>query len=212
MSTSDDSDDFFVVPKGQLTFDAEGSETRGRYFSRVPHVPGSWSGVTIGRGYDMKEKSAEKIRSDLIAAAVDPKIAEKLASASGLSGDQAKKFIRAQNLEQVEISPEQQKKLFIATYDELEKDVIRICSKNDVVQRYGACNWEDVPPTIRDVVVDLRYRGDYTGKTRRKIQKAIVDKDLAVFTSALIDQNYWLGEINVPKDRFERRCAYLRNA
>ena len=212
MSTSDDSDDFFVVPKGQLTFDAEGSETRGRYFSRVPHVPGSWSGVTIGRGYDMKEKSAEKIRSDLIAAAVDPKIAEKLASASGLSGDQAKKFIRSQNLEQVEISPEQQKKLFIATYDELEKDVIRICSKNDVVQRYGACNWQNVPPVIRDVVVDLRYRGDYTGKTRRKIQKAIVDKDLAVFTSALIDQNYWLGEINVPKDRFERRCAYLRNA
>ena len=170
MPTSDDSDDFFVVPKGQLTFDAEGSETRGRYFSRVPHVPGPWSGVTIGRGYDMKEKSGDKIRSDLIAAAVDPETAEKLASASSLSGDQAKKFIRAHKLDQIEINPEQQKKLFIATYDELEKDVIRICSKADVVQRYGACNWEDVQPVIRDVVVDLRYRGDYTGKTRRKIQ------------------------------------------
>lgn len=211
MPTSDDSDDFFVVPKGQLTFDAEGSETRGRYFSRVPHVPGPWSGVTIGRGYDMKEKSGDKIRSDLIAAAVQPEIAEKFAPASGLRGDQAKEFIRAQNLEQVEISPEQQKKLFIATYDELEKDVIRICSKADVVERYGSCNWADVHPVIKDVVVDLRYRGDYTGKTRRKIQKTVVNNELAVFTSAMIDQSYWLGEINVPKDRFNRRCAYLRN-
>ena len=133
VNSSDNSKDFFVVQKGQLTFDAEGLETRGRYFSRVPHVPGPWSGVTIGRGYDMKEKSGEKIRSDLIAAAINPEIAEKFALASGLSGDKAKEFIRAHNLEQVEISPEQQKKLFITTYDELEKDVIRICNKADVV-------------------------------------------------------------------------------
>lgn len=36
------------MPQGQLTFDAEGGETEGRYFSHKPHVPGANSGVTIG--------------------------------------------------------------------------------------------------------------------------------------------------------------------
>lgn len=205
-------DDPFVVPRGQLTFDAEGSETRGRYFSRVPHVPGPWSGVTIGRGYDMKSKSKTKIKRDLAAAGVDSNIAEKFAPASGLMGDQAKDFIRVNNLKKIEISPQQQKKLFISTYDDLEKDVIRICNKPDVVKRYGVYNWKNLNPVIRDVVVDLRYRGDYTGKTRRKIQKPVADNDLAAFTTAMLERKYWLEDIGVPKNRFKRRCDYLRNA
>ena len=64
--------------------------TPGPYFSGVPHVPGRWSGVTIGRGYDIKEKSGNKIKRDLTAAGVDPGIAETFASASGLMGTRAR--------------------------------------------------------------------------------------------------------------------------
>ena len=148
----------------------------------------------------------------LIAAGVAVNIAETFSQASDLIGSQAKDFIRDQNLQHSEISPEQQKKLFIMTYDELEADVIRICNKDSVVQRYGACNWQDIQPVIRDVVVDLRYRGDYIPETRKKIQKAIAENDLAEFTTAMLDENYWLNNIRVPRDRFKRRCDYIRNA
>jgi len=50
--------------EGGLTFDAEGQERRGRYFSRVAHVPGPWSGVTIGRGYDLKYRKADEVVND----------------------------------------------------------------------------------------------------------------------------------------------------
>ena len=54
--------------EGLLTFRAEGNNIKGsRYYSRVLHWPGIpsqckrfGSGVTIGRGYDMKHRSSEK--------------------------------------------------------------------------------------------------------------------------------------------------------
>jgi murein DD-endopeptidase MepM/ murein hydrolase activator NlpD len=68
-ATADDEDDF-SVSSGQLTFDAEGLEKPGRFFSRRLHVPGPWSGATIGRGYDMRERSKDEIVADLAAAGV----------------------------------------------------------------------------------------------------------------------------------------------
>src|SRR5690606_15881110 len=56
--------------RGGLTFDAEGTEG-GKYHSRVLHVPGPSSGLTIGRGYDMGSKSAGEITTDLVAAGVE---------------------------------------------------------------------------------------------------------------------------------------------
>jgi len=43
-------EDKLRVPRGQLTFDAEGLDVPGRFFSRVLHVPSGASGVTLGRG------------------------------------------------------------------------------------------------------------------------------------------------------------------
>ena len=60
--------DPLTVAFGQLTFDAEGMEKPGRFFSRRLHVPSSSSGATIGRGYDMREKSRDEIVADLVAA------------------------------------------------------------------------------------------------------------------------------------------------
>ena len=57
---------------------------RGPYFSRKPHVPSNSSGVTIGRGYDIKNKTRSKIIGDLTAAGIDRALAEKFAGAEGL--------------------------------------------------------------------------------------------------------------------------------
>ncbi|WLI78207.1 peptidoglycan-binding protein [Kosakonia sp. H02] len=60
------------VQEGQLTFDYEGVDyitavepfrqpARMPWFSRILHHPSSDSGVTLGRGYDMKKRSAGSI-------------------------------------------------------------------------------------------------------------------------------------------------------
>ena len=60
----------FTVPNGQLTFDSEGLECPNLsdkcklYHSRIPHVPSEQSGVTIGRGYDLKRKEPDKIKKE----------------------------------------------------------------------------------------------------------------------------------------------------
>src|SRR3954468_22937564 len=59
----------FIVPRGQITFDVEGNEG-GRWHSRTPHVPSDDSGLTIGRGYDMRYRSAEQITKQMTEAGI----------------------------------------------------------------------------------------------------------------------------------------------
>lgn len=56
------------------------------------HWPKGASGVTLGPGYDMKLRSHKSIVHDLAAIGLDAAIAEKVANASGLSGQNALDF------------------------------------------------------------------------------------------------------------------------
>jgi hypothetical protein len=191
--------------RGQVTFDSEGQEG-GKYHSRVLHVPGDSSGLTIGRGYDMRSKLAATIVSDLTAAGVSLEDAKTLSAAAGLSGADAKKYIADHKLENFEISELAQKTLFASTYKAEAGEAKRIAQKSDVTTKYGACDWDKLDPAIQDIVVDLKYRGDYTGTSRAFLQKAIVDNDLEAFAKAVNNPANWS---NVPKDRFDRRKAFL---
>lgn len=200
----------FRVPRGQLTFDAEGLENPGGPFhSRVLHVPSPGSGATIGRGYDMKERSRSGIREDLRSAGVRKTLARKLSGLSGLVGPAAEARIARDGLEGLEITPAQQKRLFLLVYDELAGDVKRICRKSDVIAKYGATDWKDLDPTIRDLLVDLRYRGDYTPATRERVQPPVVRNDLAAFAVVISDRTYWVVQRGVPSDRFRRRKEFV---
>jgi len=192
---------------GQLTFDAEGTEG-GRFHSRKLHVPADTSGLTIGRGYDCKEKSPQKIVDDLCKAGLDSQAANTLAQASGLAGEGARAFIHNYQLQQFEISPEVQDRLFTSTYEEMSNDVQRICSKPDCIAAYGAVDWSALNPRIRDVLVDLRYRGDYTPISRKLLQRHVANNDLTSFSQVVCDKNNWL---NVPEGRFNLRRDYLTN-
>ena len=203
--------DAFTVPYGQLTFDAEGQETPGRYFSRRVQVPGPYSGITIGRGYDMGTRSANEIIADLTAAGLEQATAERFAAGRGYKGQKARNFITQQQLDVIEITPQQQKALFLITYKELEGDVIRISKKVDVVDKYGNVDWDSLNAVIRDIVVDLRYRGDYTGATRERVQPPMVGNDRAGLMQVITDRDYWIKRHGVPRDRFNRRKAYLEN-
>jgi hypothetical protein len=202
----------FEVPEGQLTFDAEGLETRGAYFSREAHWPGGASGVTIGRGYDMKERSQETVRSDLIAAGVPDADAELLSQGAGLKGKAASDFAKREDVKAIEISPAAQKNLFTKVYDHYESEVKRISNKDDAVAKYGSVDFDKLDPAIKDVAVDMIYRGDYTSSTRKEIQQHLVNNDLQGLYDVLSDESKMTGDWGVPQDRFERRRDYLRAA
>ncbi len=193
---------------GVVTWESEGKEG-GMYHSRKLHVPGLWSGLTIGRGYDMKFKSQSKIASDLTKAGINTKLVQALKSASGLHGNTAKQFIIDNDLLDAEISVVAQKNLFKISYEDEAKEVKRICNSTLVKQEYGETDWEALNKNIKDMVVDLKFRGDYTGTTRKFLQSSIVDNDLEAFKKEIVKKANWT---NVPEDRFNRRKLYIEKA
>lgn len=193
---------------GSLTFDAEGQEG-GPFHSRRLHVPGATSGVTLGRGYDMKMRSQAAVRRDLVAAGLDPEEAARLCKGARLSGEDARAFIANNGLAGFEISEDVQLRLFEIEYERMMGDTRRLATKADVVARYGPTDWDALDPVIRDVLVDLRYRGDYTGTTRRFLQRHVARNDLAAFAAAICDRARWR---RVPDDRFRRRRDFCTRA
>lgn len=202
----------FKVPRGQLTFDAEGLEERGPYFSRTPHHPTMTSGVTIGRGYDMKERSTQEVVTDLTAAGVPQADAELLAQGATLTGQAARDFINRPDVAAIEISQSAQKNLFNTVYAEYQQYVRDISNDPERIEVYGRVDWENLNPAILDVAVDMRYRGDYSPLTRKDVQPLIVNNDLQGMYDLFSNEDKMINEWNVPRDRFERRRDFLANA
>ncbi|MCB9746021.1 MAG: SH3 domain-containing protein [Alphaproteobacteria bacterium] len=204
------------VDKGQLTFDAEGTEG-GKYHTRTAHWPGGASGVTIGRGYDLGQHSKKDILADMGAAGIAEGDANKFTPAAGKTGTSAKDWLAQNKASLPEISLDQQKLLFNIVYDRLAADVerisgnyARIVSERDGGERKDyEVNWDTIHPAIRDLVVDLRYRGDYTPTSRKKVQPLVIANDLKGLANHMADRTAWSA---VPKDRFERRAAYMKEA
>ncbi|MBQ4839626.1 pesticin C-terminus-like muramidase [Pseudoalteromonas luteoviolacea] len=190
---------------GQFTFEQEGQEG-GPYHSRTLHVPSQSSGLTIGRGFDLKHRSAQQIVEQLLQAGVAFDDAHKLAKASGLHGSEAKEFIAEHGLQGFEVSPKEQVNLFEQTYEVMAKDVKRICDKADCVEVYGPVDWVNLHHKIKDILIDLRYRGDYTPATRKRIQRYVAQNDLQAFSKEMSDKELWH---KVPIERFKQRLAYL---
>lgn len=193
---------------GKVTFESEGAEG-GPYHSRKLHVPSLTSGLTIGRGFDMKTKSAFKVSQDLISAGVTQKDAALLSKAAGLSGATAKAFIVTHKLDKFEITQQVQVKLFNISYKEEEAETKRLCTKADVEAKYGKCNWMTLDSAIKQILVDLKFRGDYTGGTRKFLQKHVVANDTKEFLKAISDRTNWL-QLRVPQDRFQRRITFFK--
>lgn len=193
---------------GKVTFESEGAE-KGPYHSRILHVPSPTSGLTLGRGYDMKMKNKFKINQDLIKAGLKVADAQKLSDASGLSGSTAKAFIKTQKLENFEITQQQQVNLFNISYKEEEAETKRLCTKVDVISKYGKCDWAKLDSAIKQILVDLKFRGDYTGSTRKFLQKHVVANDTKGFLKVLSDRSKWISQ-RVPSDRFQRRITFFR--
>ncbi|MDP2573654.1 hypothetical protein Q8W40_15780 [Vibrio penaeicida] len=197
-----------TTPKnGILTWNEEGREG-GLYHSRCFHVPSSNSGLTIGRGYDMKEKTSTQIKNHLALAQIEAKKAGAISLAAGKKGNAAKQFVIENDLLDFEITATAQLKLFDIIYKELEADVKRICQKKAVVTTYGKTNWQKLNSKIKDVLIDLRFRGDYHGSSRKIIQEHVAKNDLESFKTEIKKQENWT---NVPEKRRKARISYLNS-
>ena len=117
-----------------------------------------------------------------------------------------KHFIIDNDLLDFEVMPEAQKKLFKISYDFESSEAKRICTKADTVKKYGSTDWNSLNSVIKDLVIDLKFRGDYTPKVRETIQKSIAENDLATFSKHIKDSQLWS---RVPADRFNRRVKHL---
>lgn len=209
MSASNDS---LKVRFGRRTFDAEGLEQAGRYFSRTISWPklGN-SGVTIGRGYDMGQRRPEQIFRELTLAGMGEDDARFLSRAAFKRGAAAGDFVAANKEFAPVMSREVQKNLFEnVTTPEMVNDIKRIFNKPDAVKAYGRASWDDLAPAAQEIVFDLRYRGDYTPTTRRAIQTLLVNEDYEGLRSVMNDTAYWKA-LGVPDARIKERQAMARD-
>ncbi|WP_432460055.1 MULTISPECIES: hypothetical protein [unclassified Agarivorans] len=190
--------------KGLLTWVAEGHEG-GLFHSRLLHVPSSNSGLTIGRGYDMKDKSSSLVASQLMKAGIGSTEAMKVAAGARLKGKAAKDFVIANDLLDFEVSPKTQLALFNIVYGEKEKTVLRICKKADTVAAYGFVNWGALPGSLLELFIDLTYRGDYSGTTRKFLQKPLAQGDIPALKLLFNDRSKWAS---VPYERFKARSKF----
>lgn len=217
MSGNDDMDiKWLTVPKGQLTFDAEGNDNNDSpYFSRHIHWPGGVSGITIGRGYDLGQQNDPSSDFDFIE--LSQPLNNWLVESKGMSGFDAKNRYKSadSSISDYEITRKQQYDLFVITYNRLEADVKSICQKPNTIRVYHPNPnttpeqaWNDIPEKIKEVLVDLRYRGDYTPHARSLIQRHAYSGDLSSFGQVLSNRTQWS---NVPQDRFLRRVRFYEN-
>lgn len=197
--------------KGIITFRAEGNNTRGNlYYSRVIHWPGivsrcatkgSASGVTIGRGYDMKKRSRESILNDLRISGIPLEQANKISLAAGVHNCDALSFVRRYKNDIGEISEIQQVKLFNITYQKYESDASRIYNRYRSVNSHS---WNKLNERIKEIFVDMIYQGVLNTRLG----------DVSAFENNDIDSVINLIHSNIRISQYElgrNRIRYLRN-
>ncbi|SER25705.1 Putative peptidoglycan binding domain-containing protein [Rosenbergiella nectarea] len=158
------------VSEGQITFDAKGLDyitavvpfRQQHYpsFSRILHWPSTFSsGVTLGRGYDMGNRTSGEIFSTLRQAGIEEYKAVICSKASHLKGRQAEQFIKIYGYLIGEITHTQQITLFNIVYREKLNYAQGVYLRNS---RHvaNAPTWYQIDKEIRDVFVDTLYQGN----------------------------------------------------
>lgn len=217
-SSADENDlKWLKVPRGQLTFDVEGNDVESSiYFSRVAHWPpvGN-SGITLGRGYDIGQQP--NVRSDLESIGIADPFLSWIVGGQGKKQTEARDYLAAASVEirKHKISRKQQHNLFLYTYQLIEADVKRISIASGTISKYlpsmagrGEEAWNAIDERIKDLMIDLRYRGDYKPGTRDKIQEYCYKNDFSSLKHAMADEEFWVSTYGVPPDRFNKRKDY----
>ena len=113
-----------------------------------PHCPSKYSGVTIGCGYDLKERTEEQVVDELCGI-VDCRTIFKLIKGVGLKGNSAKSFCASCNIKITKENEEDIFKILIPIY---EKIAIR-----DFEKTFKGIKYSELPQDYKDLVFDFTY-------------------------------------------------------
>ena len=182
----------------QLTFETEGGRLP---LVLRPHCPGEKSGVTIGPGYDMKERKSAQVEADLKAAGIPDDLAKKLSDGVKKSGDGAKEWIAANFPGKgAVITVAASSNLFLHVYPSYAKMV------REKVSELWQAPWDQLPTNMKEVLVDLAYRGDLQRDKSQKptkheklIKPSVVANDFAAFRKLMTDYQYWQDNTNLKR-------------
>jgi len=183
-----------------LTYEAEGSDDeKSRFYTGHPHVPSDSSGVTLGHGYDLSQRTPDEVKNDLSQIGMSrDKIALYVQAADAKkTGDNARRFIAEKKLGADTLTLPQRGTLFNIIYEKMEKDAGRFYS-----------SWVSINPAIRAIIVDLRFRGDLTADSRRLIQDSVQNNNLKGLLETMSKKSNWP---KVPPDRVTRRIDFLQD-
>ncbi|WP_320741275.1 hypothetical protein [Enterobacter sp. 166D1] len=215
---------WLTVPKGQLTFNAEGNDIENSiYFSRHPHVPNNkgvvigLSGVTFGRGLDFGQQSISYIESlfnemEKNTKPLSSALKVWLLGSVGLKGSSALTYCQSidKHVPKADqyLTRKQQHFLFNAVYDHLYSVTKRVLAKGANIDGHQvSVILEDYSQKVQDVLVDLTFRGDNSSRTRQYFMK-----DLKTGESDFkfnISNSHWKSSFGVPTQRFNERKGYL---
>ncbi|MBZ5714929.1 pesticin C-terminus-like muramidase [Nannocystis pusilla] len=170
-----------------MTFRTEGGPTAAVLKA---HWPGGVSGVTIGPGYDMGHRSAASIRADLVAAGVPQTSIDKLVGGAGLTGTSARDWVNAHASEVPLLTREQSMSLFTHVYP------VYVGYTKDIIKSWGG-NWDAYPQKMKEVLVDLRFRGDLSNRHKPRLLPSITAADYPAFRAVIQDLKYWVDNTNL---------------
>ncbi|EOV9682721.1 peptidoglycan-binding protein [Cronobacter malonaticus] len=157
------------VREAQFTFDNEGTDYITAtnpfrphpypWFSRILHWPHSAaSGVTLGRGYDMGNRSAGEIFATLRQAGIEEYKTILASKSAFLKGREAASFVKVYGPLFGEITHQQQLRLFEIAIQFYISRAKRVFNKNKAKMAY-AISWENMRPALRDIFIDSLYQG-----------------------------------------------------
>jgi hypothetical protein len=157
---------------GSFTFAAEGSPDPAspNYYGKLSH-PSSHSGVTIGAGYDMAERSESEVKGDLMAAGASADLAERISKGAKLRGAAAHNFVETNRPTLVIHDIQILRNLFAKTYPHyiarardsfhFHATTFKACMSTYGSQYKDAVPlaWESLYPAIRVIAIDFVYQG-----------------------------------------------------
>lgn len=161
-----------IVQQGQTTFDSEGIDYLTAaapfrqpknllQFSRILHHPTPVSGVTIGRGFDMKKRSPGEILATLRQAGIEEYKAVICSRAAYLVGSEADTFVQFYGPLVGEITHQQQIRLFDIAYREKVEYGKGVYNRQIQKQAISnAIDWNCLDKNIREVFIDTLYQGN----------------------------------------------------
>lgn len=157
------------VREAQFTFDNEGTDYITatdpfrphpyHWFSRILHWPHSAaSGVTLGRGYDMGNRSAGEIFATLRQAGIEEYKAILASKAAFLKGREAASFVKVYGPLFGEITHQQQLRLFEIAIQFYISEAKRIFNGRKA-RMMSAISWEKMRVRLKDIYIDSLYQG-----------------------------------------------------